>query len=888
MAIQTVADLVARSTTSSPTVTSGQYRQERENVMASIGLEKAKPPVAAVSANPPKMYFEQAQTSVPEVKPQGQGQSPFSGSNIAPPRTDYATGISDAERSRTATGRTVTAEDRTNDVLGLVRQGLTNPQELQRYLNVNQAGGVASGYTEAEIARIIKENQKAVTEGQQYRQQAIAGGATPQTLEQQALQAVKDAEDQRKTSFNVQQEYLNRQFQSQYNARELAQKSEAGQSNLRLARMGAFEAKSGESYEASLNTRHKSELFDIETKRMAALNAAQNAYDKDSLEIAYKKLEEVRALGDQMIKKDAENRAKEKEAREIQKYEKEDLAATFEGMIEDGVDVSVIPDDYLKLKYPNLTRTDVTSLFNTVKRKRALDDAKTEKEKADIAKDSVSDLWDLLSKVPLGQSQKIGDTVYFGTKGADKIEIDEDGFGRSITVDQKTGKLEVKDLGRIGRASPESYSVQYNELTGEPYVFNARTGQFTSASSKPKLKDTFSRYYPEGSTPENGRGQCAEWVNDLTGLKMGDSLQSKITAMDKGLSASDVMAGDVFVMETGQPYGHTGFISDKSILPNGKIQFTLSESNWNGDENVTHTRTMLSDDPRFKGFKRVNLPPQLSSESATSSGPRKATQAEKDAKKTEGQKDDTESLAISLVGGDIEITGVPSAQKAKVLARARELRAEKAKEFISQKEQESGQSFSPAKKKQLEAEFNKTNKNAFESTLGREKNDKYLNDANKLADDYRGESKDFITQRNAFQNSQSINVNTSNPQDDISLIYSFMKVVDPTSVVRETEFNTAAKASSFLDQFNIKVGKVAGGQLLNPTIRQQIKDTLGTRFENADKNQKSIVRQYTTRAKGFRIDPEDVITDYTLEDTSAPSSTETSSELSNLRSKYNY
>ncbi len=152
MAIQTVADLVARSTTSSPTVTSGQYRQERENVMASIGLEKAKPPVAAVSANPPKMYFEQAQTSTPEVKPQGQGQSPFSGSNIAPPRTDYATGISDAERSRTGMGAQVTAESRTNDVLGLVRQGLSNPQELQRYLNVNQAGGVASGYTEAEIA----------------------------------------------------------------------------------------------------------------------------------------------------------------------------------------------------------------------------------------------------------------------------------------------------------------------------------------------------------------------------------------------------------------------------------------------------------------------------------------------------------------------------------------------------------------------------------------------------------------------------------------------------------------------------------------------------------------------------------------------------------------
>ena len=89
-----------------------------------------------------------------------------------------------------------------------------------------------------------------------------------------------------------------------------------------------------------------------------------------------------------------------------------------------------------------------------------------------------------------------------------------------------------------------------------------------------------------------------------------------------------------------------------------------------------------------------------------------------------------------------------------------------------------------------------------------------------------------------------------------------MKVVDPSSVVREAEFNTAQKATSLLDQFNIKVGQVSTGQILNPTVRQQIKDTMANRFNVAEKNQKRIVDSYTQRAKGHKIDPSDVIIDY--------------------------
>lgn len=148
------------------------------------------------------------------------------------------------------------------------------------------------------------------------------------------------------------------------------------------------------------------------------------------------------------------------------------------------------------------------------------------------------------------------------------------------------------------------------------------------------------------------------------------------------------------------------------------------------------------------------------------------------------------------------------------------------------------------------------------SQYGKAKDDKYFTLANKLSDDYRAESKDYLTIRNAYQNVQAIPSNTTNPQDDISLIFSFMKVVDPTSVVRESEFNTAAKASSLLDQFNIKVGKVATGQILNSTVRDNIKKSVASRFNNADKNQKLVVDTYAKRAQQAKIDPADVVVDY--------------------------
>ena len=80
-------------------------------------------------------------------------------------------------------------------------------------------------------------------------------------------------------------------------------------------------------------------------------------------------------------------------------------------------------------------------------------------------------------------------------------------------------------------------------------------------------------------------GQCGHFVNQLTGLGVGDSYQSKIAKMNPAIKYPQ--PGMVFVMPTNgatSEYGHVGIILS---INNGIA--TVKDSNWHGDERVlTH------------------------------------------------------------------------------------------------------------------------------------------------------------------------------------------------------------------------------------------------------------------------------------------------------------
>lgn len=81
----------------------------------------------------------------------------------------------------------------------------------------------------------------------------------------------------------------------------------------------------------------------------------------------------------------------------------------------------------------------------------------------------------------------------------------------------------------------------------------------------------------------------------------------------------------------------------------------------------------------------------------------------------------------------------------------------------------------------------------------------------------------------------SLDVNTKNPADDQALIYAFAKVMDPNSVVREGEYATVQKyAQSWADSYGFDIARIfSNTQFLTPEARQNMKDTVGTRYSSS-------------------------------------------------------
>ena len=638
MAIRTVADLVTNAYTSAPIVTSQQYRTERENVQNAIARERS-----AVSSNPPAMTYGAPGVNPVDTRPQGQGSAPFSGSMVAPPRTDYAENISSAERQRTPSGQRVSSQDRINDVVGLVRQGFTNPEELQRYLNVSQAGGLASGYTVDEIRNIVASNADAVKQGEQYRREAVTGGVTQQlTEEERAMKAIEGLQKQRQQRFNQQQEYLNRQFDQVAQQAQESQRREMGNVNVQLAHMGAFTAASGVDYGAKVQERHLRELGEIESRRQGALFNAQDAFDKEELQLAYKNLELAKAA-----KKERDD-AKAKQLDELKKYEdirkiQSDNAITFfQSLVSKGKTLKDLPEDYLEIAYPELKETDVISAFSIaqdkaetakmdaemkrldletkrytaenrpIERQKALLDLQnTARQMAVNTQNQVKNLQELMAKQPKGLPLVIGDASYFGIDGGAVFEATNDGVGRLLYKDEN-GKDTVMNMEFIG--DPADMVTVYQD--GVPILVNKKTGMQSPITrgvpgQQPDAAITWEKYFPTNSVG----GQCGAFVHKLVdGYPKGlNKIEEKKTAINvpKG---SIPRVGDVVIQDVNTEFGHVAIVNWVGPGANGDTIVRLTESNYNSKtkpEKVAHTRPLSINDPSIAGYFRGSLKPGL-------------------------------------------------------------------------------------------------------------------------------------------------------------------------------------------------------------------------------------------------------------------------------------
>jgi len=131
--------------------------------------------------------------------------------------------------------------------------------------------------------------------------------------------------------------------------------------------------------------------------------------------------------------------------------------------------------------------------------------------------------------------------------------------------------------------------------------------------------------------------------------------------------------------------------------------------------------------------------------------------------------------------------------------------------------------------KQLRGEFDKQAKNFDEALLGFEK-----------------------VQKAAM-------AETATGATDIALIFGYMKVIDPTSVVREGEFATAEEAGGVGAKIRNTYNKLVKGERLTQEVRDQFVRAARSQFQPYLEMQKGIENRYTNLSEAYDLDPTKVV-----------------------------
>ena len=135
---------------------------------------------------------------------------------------------------------------------------------------------------------------------------------------------------------------------------------------------------------------------------------------------------------------------------------------------------------------------------------------------------------------------------------------------------------------------------------------------------------------------------------------------------------------------------------------------------------------------------------------------------------------------------------------------------------------------------------------------------------NQLSDDFRAGSKDFITIRESMGKVLQSAINPS-PFGDLSIIFSAMKVLDPQSVVRESEFKTVEQAAPYLTRFGFdqdKIESFKAGRLLTPEQRDDVVGTVLSFYQSSNQSQQGLSDFYADRAVKSGLDAKDVVYDF--------------------------
>ena len=218
---------------------------------------------------------------------------------------------------------------------------------------------------------------------------------------------------------------------------------------------------------------------------------------------------------------------------------------------------------------------------------------------------------------------------------------------------------------------------------------------------------------------------------------------------------------------------------------------------------------------------------------ATNAAERAAADAAKataDAQKAQVEAKYAEGVALDAIKKRAADLGLTQAQTNQALASTRKLNTEIQKAAV-----------------ELEA---------LKATGGRDP-EKTFAQEEKIRKEWQGRSKMYSELQGTFNTLQA-SAQSANGPGDIALITGFMKMLDPGSVVRETEFATARDTAGLFTQLQNRLEKAKNGQLLSPQQRKEYVALSQKYLDSAKKKADQEKKDLGIVVKNYRLNPENV------------------------------
>lgn len=151
-----------------------------------------------------------------------------------------------------------------------------------------------------------------------------------------------------------------------------------------------------------------------------------------------------------------------------------------------------------------------------------------------------------------------------------------------------------------------------------------------------------------------------------------------------------------------------------------------------------------------------------------------------------------------------------------------------------------------------------------------------MSDVRGIRQEFTRLSGDFIQVRDAFSKVQAA-ASEPSAAGDVSLLFAFMKMVDPGSVVRESEFATAQNAAGVPERVRGLYNRALSGERLTDEQRGDFTRQAEKLFASQSQMQRGLEDQFRTLAERQGVDPNQVVIDF-FAGTEAPEPAATSGD----------